>query len=88
MTSVQKDAAKSLRALSDQTRISLNVARLQALATALEVTSEMHRQALTNGHASANELLSQKEKLAGKILEISDQLDGQAQGANADSDQP
>lgn len=88
MISVQKDAASNLKALSDQTRLSLEAARLQALAAALEVTSEMHRQAQAINHGSAKDLLDKKERLAGKILEISDQLDSQAQAADGDTCSP
>ena len=78
MTSVQKDPANSLRALSEQTRLSLDAARRHALA-ALQVTSETHRQAVADNHASASGLLDQKEWLTREILEISDRLDRRAQ---------
>ena len=82
MMRVQKDAAASQKALSDQTRLSLESARLQSLAAALEVTTEMHRQAVEVNHISAIELLKQKEGLVGQILEINERLARQAQAAD------
>ena len=74
MTRVQKDALESQRALSAQTRLSLDAARLQALAAALDVISEMHRQAVATSSISAIELLERKESLARQIIEINEQL--------------
>ncbi len=82
MMRVQKDAAASQKALSDQTRLSLESARLQSLAAALEVTTEMHRQAVEFSHISAIDLLTRKEALAGQILEINERLARQAQAAD------
>ena len=78
MMRVQKDAAESRHALADQTRLALDAARLQSLAAALEVTTEMHRQALEVGSVTAIELLQKKENLAGQILEINDRLTAEA----------
>lgn len=83
MLATKKDAANSLRALSDQTRLSLEAARLQALTAALAVTSEELRQVLhTNLPGStekATSLTERKEKLAGDIIEINDRLALQAE---------
>lgn len=85
MMRVQRDAAASQKALSDQTRLSLEAARLQSLAAALEVTTEMHRQAVEVSHISAIGLLKQKESLAGQILEINERLARQAQAADEEA---
>jgi hypothetical protein len=84
MMRVQQDSANSLKALSDQTRLSLEAARLQALTSALAVTSELHAQTVAAGAVTvagaltAQELTSQKEMLACKIIQISDLLDRRA----------
>jgi hypothetical protein len=85
MMRVQKVAAASQKALSDQTRLSLESARLQSLAAALEVTTEMHRQAVEVSHISAIELLKKKEGLAGQILEINERLARQAKAADEEA---
>ena len=86
MTRVQKDALESKRALSAQTRLSLDAARLQALAAALDVISEMHRQAVATSSMAAIELLERKEILAGQIIEINEQLRMQASATEEDAD--
>lgn len=74
MMGVQRDAAASQKALSDQTRLSLETARLQSLAAALEVITEMHRQAVEISHISAIDLLTKKQGLAEQILTINERL--------------
>lgn len=78
MTRIQKDAAASNKALADQTRLSLDAARLQSLLAALAVITEMHRQARDVNDKSAIELLRKKELLAGHILEINERLAAEA----------
>lgn len=78
MTRVQKDAEASHKALADQTRLSLETARLQSLAAVLEVVTESHRQALQANHTSAIQLLRQKESLAAQIMEINQRLSAEA----------
>lgn len=85
MIGVQRDAAASQKALSDQTRLTLEAARLQSLAAALEVTTEMHRQAVETKHISAKELLKRKEGLAEQILEINERLAMQVQAVDAEA---
>ena len=85
MTRVQNDAAASQKALADQTRLSLEAARLQSLVGALEVITEMHRQAVEVNHISAIELLKKKEALAGQILEINERLARQAKAMDEEA---
>lgn len=85
MMRVQKDAAASQKALSDQTRLSLEAARLQSLAAALEVTTEMHRQAVEVSHISVIDLLKRKENLADQILEINERLARQTQATDEEA---
>lgn len=75
----KKDTEASQKALSNQTRLSLETARLQSLAAALEVITEMHHQAVATKSISAIDLLKQKEAIAGQILEINERLTRQAQ---------
>jgi hypothetical protein len=78
----KKDSANTLKALSDQTWLSLEAARLQALTAALAVTSEELRQ-VQNTHLPgcteiAEDLTKRKGQLAGDIIEINDRLALQA----------
>jgi len=79
MIQVQADSTRSHEALATQTELSLLAARLQSLAAALEVTTELHRQAVATNHMSAIELLRKKERIAGQILEINDRLSAQSE---------
>ena len=74
MIQMQKESARGHEALKAQGELSLEAARLQSLAAALEVTTEMHRQAQAAQHVSAIDLLKRKEQLAARILEINDRL--------------
>jgi hypothetical protein len=78
MTQVQKDSAESQKALAMQVHFSLQTARLHSLTAALEVTTELHRQAVKTSHLSAIDLLEQKTHLAGQIIQINEALDKQA----------
>jgi hypothetical protein len=75
MTQVRKDSAATQSALAMQTHLSLQTARLQSLTAALDVVTELHRQALAANHASSFDLLRQKESLAGQILKVNEELD-------------
>lgn len=80
----KKDTEISQEALSNQTRLSLETARLQSLVAALEVVSEMHRQAVEAKIVSSIELLKRKETIAGQILDINERLTKEAQGDDFD----
>lgn len=71
MLTAKRDSAKTLKSLSDQTWLSLEAARLQALTAALAVTSEELRQVLNSGLPGSTErsaeLTGKKEKLAGDM---------------------
>ncbi|MGN8144034.1 hypothetical protein ACTJK3_24410 [Pseudomonas sp. 22105] len=75
----KKDSVISKKALFNQTRLSLETARLQSLVAALEVVSEMHRQALEIKSVSSIELLRRKEAIASQILEINESLTREVQ---------
>lgn len=77
MTQVQKDSAATRKALSTQTHLSFQTARLQSLTAALDVTTELHRQAASANHMSSIDLLKQKEQLAGQILRLNGELERQ-----------
>ena len=75
MTRTQEDAKKGHEALAAQTLLAMDTARLQALAAALDVMSEMHRQAVAVSSANlADDYLGKKEGLATDILAINDRL--------------
>ena len=77
MMQMQSESTRSNEALKAQGELSLLAARLHSLATALEVTTEMHRKAETALDTSAIDLLARKEQLAAQIFEINDQLNNQ-----------
>lgn len=77
MTHVQKDSAATHKALSTQTNLSFQTARLQSLTAALDVMTELHRQAASANHMSSIDLLKQKEQLAGQILQVNQELERQ-----------
>lgn len=78
MMRVQSDGNKNIASMKEQSELSLIGARLQALTAALDVITEMHRQAALACDRSAVELLSKKERLASEILEINEHLKNRA----------
>ena len=78
MIQMQVESARGSEALKAQGELSLIAARLQSLAAALEVTTEMHRQAQATQHISAIDLLKRKEGLTAQILEINHRLNSPA----------
>ena len=85
MDKVQKDSAASHKALAMQTHLSFQTARLQSLTAALDVTTELHRQAAEASHMSSLDLLKQKEQLAGNILRLNEELESQFLQERAES---
>lgn len=81
----KKDTEASQKALSSQTRLSLETARLQSLAAALAVITELHHQAVATKNISAIDLLKQKGAIAGQILNINERLTRQAQADNQEA---
>ena len=78
MMRVQSDGNKNIASMKEQSELSLIGARLQALTAALDVITEMHRQAVLACDPSVVELLSKKERLASDILEINEALKNRA----------
>lgn len=75
MIRIQEDSTRSHQALETQTKLALEAARLQSLLAVLEVTTELHRQAVANNDiASSIHLLKRKEQIAGQIIQINDDL--------------
>jgi hypothetical protein len=74
MIRTQEDSNKNIASLREQSELSLYSARLQSLAAALEVITEMHLQAFELSHPSANDLLQKKDRLANEILDLNEQL--------------
>lgn len=74
MIRTQEDSNKNISSLREQSELSLHSARLQSLAAALEVITEMHRQSVECEHSNAMELLQKKERLAHEILELNEHL--------------
>ncbi len=74
MMRTQEDSNKNIASLKEQAELSLYSARLQSLAAALGVITEMHRQSAECKNPSAIELLQKKERLAHEILEINEHL--------------
>lgn len=74
MLQVRDDSTRSHEALTVQAELALTAARLNSLAAALDVTTELHRQAVVANHMSAINLLTKKEQISGQIMEINDRL--------------
>jgi hypothetical protein len=82
----RKDTEATQKALSDQTKLSLETARLQSLVSALEVITEMHRQAVMANNTSALDFLKQKESIAAQILKINEKLTKRAQAEEQENE--
>jgi len=92
MLAAKRDSANTIKTLSEQTWLSLEAARLQALTAALTVTSEELRQVL-NTHLPgtterAADLTKRKEQLAGEIIEINGRLALQAKAKSPPKQPP